>query len=297
MRVGILCGGWSREREISLLTGNKVYQSLKRQGYDCVVIDLDRDFAQKILAAKIDCAFICLHGKPGEDGTIQGFLELAGIPYTGSGVLASALGMDKILTKAIFSFYQIPTPEYVVIEKDEDIEKGIKELGLPLVLKPRYEGSSIGVKILKREEEVIEEVASARKEFCSVFLEKFLKGRIATCGILADKPLPVLELIPKREEFYDYFAKYTEGETLFVCPAEIPDELTKRIQEFALRAHKAIGCRCYSRLDLIIYEGEPYFLEINTLPGLTELSDLPKEAETAGISYDELIRTILKWAR
>ncbi|MEO0102568.1 MAG: D-alanine--D-alanine ligase [candidate division WOR-3 bacterium] len=295
MRVGILCGGWSREREISLLTGKKVYESLRRQGYECFLIDLNQNFAQQIREAKIDLAFICLHGKPGEDGTIQGFLELLGIPYTGSGVGASAVGMDKILTKIVFSYYSIPTPEFFLIEREEDVQLAIEKLGLPIVLKPRYEGSSIGVKILREKEDVLPAVLSAKEEFGSVFLEEYIPGMNATCGILADKPLPILELVPKRQEFYDYKAKYTEGETEFICPARISEDLAKKIQKLSLLAHKAIGCRCYSRLDLVICGEKPYFLEINTLPGLTELSDLPKEAEVAGISYDELILTILKW--
>lgn len=295
MRVGILCGGWSREREVSLLTGQKVYHSLTKQGYDCCLIDLNQNFAHQIIESKIDCAFIALHGKPGEDGTIQGFLELLGIPYTGSGVGASAVGMDKILTKIIFSYYSIPTPRFFLVKKEEDIQLAIEDLRLPIVLKPRYEGSSIGVKILRKEEEVMPAVRSAKEEFGSIFLEEYIPGMIAACGILADKSLPVLELVPKRQEFYDYKAKYTAGETEFICPARIPKDLTKRIQDLSLLAHKAIGCRCYSRLDLVISNDKPYFLEINTLPGLTELSDLPKEAEVAGISYDELILTILQW--
>ncbi len=296
MRVGVIGGGWSREREISLLTAKKVYESLARQGHTPVLIDISKDFAQEIKSAKIDCAFICLHGRPGEDGTIQGFLELLGIPYTGSGVRASAVGMDKITTKRLFEYAKIPTPEYLLIEKEEDIEKSFERLGLPMVLKPRYEGSSIGVKILREKSVIKREVMEARREFGEVFLERYIPGVIATCGILEDMPLPILELLPKRQEFYDYRAKYTAGETEFICPARFGKELTTQIQSLSLLAHKIVGCNCYSRIDLIVSGEEPYFLEINTLPGLTELSDLPKEAEHIGISYDELIAKILRSA-
>ncbi len=299
MRVGVIAGGWSKEREISILTGEKVYASLKRQGFDCLFLDISKDFAREIIEAKIDVAFIALHGRPGEDGTIQGFLELSGIPYTGSGVMASAIGMDKITTKRLFEYAKIPTPRYRIIEKGDkkEITSAVKELGLPLVLKPRYEGSSVGVKILRDKERLQKEIKKAKEEFGEVFLEEYIPGMIATCGILNNRPLPVLELCPKRSEFYDYQAKYTKGETEFIIPARLPKEITKRIQRLSLLAHQVIGCRCYSRVDLVVYQKKrPYFLELNTLPGLTELSDLPKEAESIGISYDELILTILKSA-
>jgi D-alanine-D-alanine ligase len=300
-RIGILCGGWSKEREISLLTAKNVASALEKLGLQYQIIDIDKNFYNQIINSKIDIAFIALHGKPGEDGTIQGFLELVGIPYTGSGVLASAIGMDKIMTKILFQYAQIPTPKFVTLNKNENllekIEQAEKELGFPLVLKPRYEGSSVGVEIVDNKKELLKKAKSLRKEFADLFLEEYIEGMIATCGILDDKPLPILELVPKKERFYSYKAKYTKGETEFILPARLDKKTTLKIQELSLRAHKIIGCKGYSRIDLIVKERKkPYFLEINTLPGLTELSDLPKEAHHLGISYEEVILKILKTA-
>lgn len=300
-KIGILCGGWSKEREISLLTAKNVAKALERIGLNYHLIDIDRNFYKQIIKSKIDIAFIALHGKPGEDGTIQGFLELIGIPYTGSGVLASALGMDKILTKILFQSQKIPTPKFVTLNKNEHLFEKInlaeKELGFPIVIKPRYEGSSVGVEIIENKKDLIKRTKVLRKEFSDLFFEEYIEGMIATCGILEDKPLPILELVPKQEKFYSYKAKYTKGETEFIVPARLDKKTTLKIQELSLKAHKVIGCKGYSRIDLVVKDNKkPYFLEINTLPGLTELSDLPKEAESIGISYDEVILKILKTA-
>lgn len=300
-KIGIICGGWSKEREISLLTAKNVAQALERIGLNYQLIDIDKNFYKQITQAKIDIAFIALHGKPGEDGTIQGFLELVGIPYTGSGVLASALGMDKILTKILFQYQRIPTPKFVTLNRKENLLEKIdlaeKELGFPIVVKPRYEGSSVGVEIIENKKDLIRKVKILRKEFSDIFFEEYIEGMIATCGILDEKPLPILELVPKKERFYSYKAKYTKGETEFIVPARLDKKTTLKIQELSLKAHKTIEAKGYSRIDLIVKDNkEPYFLEINTLPGLTELSDLPKEAEYLGISYDEVILKILKTA-
>ncbi len=300
-KIGIICGGWSKEREISLLTAKNVACALERIGLNYQLIDINKNFYKQITQAKIDIAFIALHGKPGEDGTIQGFLELLGIPYTGSGVLASALGMDKILTKILFQYQKIPTPKFVTLNRNENslekINLAEKELGFPIVIKPRYEGSSVGVEIVENKKDLIRKVKILRKEFFDIFFEEYIEGMIATCGILDDKPLPILELVPKKERFYSYKAKYTKGETEFIIPARLDKKTTLKIQELSLKAHKIIEAKGYSRIDLIVKDNKkPYFLEINTLPGLTELSDLPKEAEYLGISYDEVILKILKTA-
>ncbi|MEO0113192.1 MAG: D-alanine--D-alanine ligase [candidate division WOR-3 bacterium] len=300
-KIGIICGGWSKEREISLLTAKNVAKALARIGLKYELIDIGRNFHKQITEAKIDIAFIALHGKPGEDGTIQGFLELLGIPYTGSGVLASALGMDKILTKILFQYGKIPTPKFVTLNRNEDLVEKVtlaeKELGFPIVVKPRYEGSSVGVEIIDNKKKLIQRTKILRREFGDIFFEEYIEGMIATCGILDDKPLPILELVPKKERFYSYKAKYTKGETEFIVPARLDKKTSLKIQELSLKAHKIIGAKGYSRIDLVVKNNQkPYFLEINTLPGLTELSDLPKEAECAGISYDEVILKILKTA-
>ncbi|MEO0092232.1 MAG: D-alanine--D-alanine ligase [candidate division WOR-3 bacterium] len=303
MRIGVIMGGWSSEREISLRSGENIYQSLRRQGFNSIKIDITRNFAQQIKDAKIDLAFIALHGKPGEDGTIQGFLELMGIPYTGSGVLASAIGIDKITTKRLWEYAGIPTPSYLLISQDqtkvkikETIKTAQKKLGFPMILKPRAEGSSVGCVIIDDSDMLQKECIKGMKNFGDIFLEKFIPGMIATVGILGERVLPILELVPKHQRFYDYKAKYTKGETEFIIPARIKQPLYKRIQKFALLAHNIIGAKGYSRIDLIVSENKPYFLEINTLPGMTELSDLPAQAKYVGISYDELVLEILKSA-
>jgi len=298
-KIGVIMGGWSSEREISLLSGRNILESLKRQGFDAYGLDLQGpEDLSKIRKENMDVAFIILHGKPGEDGTIQGYLELLGIPYTGSGVEASAIGMDKILTKKIFKQEGIPTPPWVEINPSnikKSIEKALKELGLPLILKPRREGSSVGVKILKREKEILPEVKKALSNFEEAFLEKYIPGVIATVGILRDQVLPILELRPKTREFYDYEAKYTKGETEFIIPAQLPKDVTQKIKKYAYKGFKAIGCRGFARLDLVVKERKhPYFLEINTLPGMTDLSDLPAEAKAVGLSYDDVVLEILK---
>lgn len=297
-RIGVLMGGWSSEREISLRSGKNVYESLKRQGFNCVAIDIGKNFARRIERAKTDIAFIILHGKPGEDGTIQGFLELMDIPYTGSGVVASAVGMDKVISKRLFESARIPTPKYVPILTDSDINSCLrqaeKKFSYPMILKPRYEGSSVGIQLFRNGRNLKGEVIKTRRKFGDLLLEQFIEGMIATVGIVGKKVLPILELVPKKQEFYDYKAKYTKGETEFIIPARVPKPVYRKIQDLALAVHQVIGCRGFSRVDLVADKSNrPFFLEVNTLPGMTELSDLPAQAASIGISYDELVRTIL----
>ncbi len=299
-RIGVIMGGWSSEREISLRSGKNVYESLKRQGFNCVAIDIGKNFTWHIEQAKIDIAFIILHGKPGEDGTIQGFLELKGIPYTGSGVMASAVGMDKITSKRLFESVKIPTPRYVPIFKDSDIKscirKAEKKFGYPMMLKPRYEGSSVGIELFRQPNSKLlsSAIEKSRRKFGDIFLEEFIEGMIATVGIVGKRVLPILELVPQKQEFYDYKAKYTKGETDFIIPARLPKTVTKKIQVLALKSHQVVNCRGFSRIDLVVDKrNRPYFLEVNTLPGMTELSDLPAQAAAIGIDYDELVKQIL----
>jgi len=300
-RIGVLMGGWSREREISLRSGQKVFESLKRQGFDVVAIDVGTDIPQVLREKEIEVAFIVLHGKLGEDGTIQGLLETMGIMYTGSGVLASALALDKLISKRIFLSDGIPTPSYIPLLSEDDansaMNDAVKKLGLPLVVKPRAEGSSIGVEIIRSAEEILTSVLRLREVFGDLLLEEYVPGVTATCGILGTgirtKALPVLELVPTRE-FYDYEAKYTKGATQFIIPARLAAEIYKSTQEIALSAHQALGGWGFSRVDMVISpDGKPYVLELNTMPGMTELSDLPAEAEADGMSYDELVLEML----
>jgi len=297
-RIGVLMGGWSSEREVSLLSGQQVIASLKRQGFHAVGIDITRQFAEQIKKARIDIAFVILHGRPGEDGSIQGFLELQGLPFTGSGSTASAIGMDKAVTKMLFKQTGIPTPDFVLVGAEDDAEEALgraeRMFGYPMIVKPRSEGSSVGIEIMPGKRGALELVERAQRGFGDSIVEPFLKGMIATVGILGNDALPILELVPKRQQFYGYEAKYTRGETDFIVPARLDQKTEERVKDLAKKAHRLVGCRGFSRLDMIIKDGKnPYFLEINTLPGLTDVSDLPAEAQAVGISYDELIFRIL----
>jgi D-alanine-D-alanine ligase len=301
-RIGVLMGGWSSERDISLKSGLNVTAALHRLGHIVSGIDITRNLPEQIRQANVDVAFIVLHGKPGEDGTVQGFLELLGIPYTGSGVEASAIGIDKVVTKHLFQAAGIPTPAWVSIRRQDDLSAGLDAarttLGFPMIVKPRYEGSSVGMAIIRSPEQLLPAVTAVREKFGDVLLEKFILGMIATVGILGEQALPILELTPRSQEFYDFKAKYTKGETEFVIPARLEESVTERIQRLALLAHETIGAEGFSRVDLMVEDGKtPYFLEVNTIPGMTDVSDLPAEAAQVGISYDELVQQILRSAR
>lgn len=297
-KIGVLMGGWSSEREVSLLSGQRVLDSLKRQGYQAVGIDINRSFVDQIRQAKIDMAFIILHGRPGEDGTMQGFLELLGVPYTGSGVTASAIAIDKVFTKMLFRQIGVPTPDFVSVGRDDDVSEGLAEaerrFGYPMIAKPRCEGSSVGIELLEGKRGALDRCERVWRGFGEMLIEPFIEGMIATVGIVGEEVLPILELVPKSQRFYNYEAKYIRGETEFIIPARLSARVEAKIKEMAMRIHREFGCKGFSRLDLIVKDGQkPYFLEVNTLPGLTDLSDLPIQAEHAGISYDELIFRIL----
>lgn len=300
-KIGVIMGGTSRERDISIVSGKNVLAALKRLGYEAESIDAKGYLPDKIRTADMDAAFIALHGRGGEDGTIQGFLEYLGIPYTGSGVTASALGMDKMAVKRIMRDTDLPTPDFLPISPERelaDICGSIEErFGFPVVIKPNEEGSSIGVKIVDKKDFLLRAVQEVRNEYDSLFAEEFIAGREMTVGILGTgaraRPLPVLELETELS-FYDYEAKYTEGMTDFIIPPKIPEQMQRRIQDLALRLHNLLGCRDVSRVDIMISEqNEPYILEINTIPGFTNLSDLPAEARAEGYTFDELIQEIV----
>ncbi|MBP97196.1 D-alanine--D-alanine ligase [Candidatus Poribacteria bacterium] len=300
-KLGVLLGGSSGERSVSLLSGQRVSTSLRRQDYEVIDIDLVKDdWLTQLISEEVDAVFLALHGKGYEDGTIQAILSHFGLPYTGSGILASALGMNKIMSKQIFSTMQIPTPDYLKIHLEEDLkvqtQNAIEQLGLPLVVKPASEGSSLGVSIIHEPDEIYHAIEKNRI-FKDNLFEKYVQGQEITVGLIGVgddlQALPILELIPKRE-FYDYQAKYTAGLTEFVIPARLSDEVSQVAQSIALRAHQALECHGYSRVDMIVDRlGQPFVTEVNTLPGLTELSDLPAQAAAAGISYDRLISKIL----
>ena len=290
-----MMGGLSREREISLRTGKAILKALIEKGYNASAIDVGQDIAETLVKEKIEIAFIALHGRFGEDGTIQGMLELMRIPYTGSGVLASALALHKIMAKKFFLCENIPTPTYEVFLREE-IEKNsprTTSLPLPLVVKPAREGSTIGVSIVRSEEELVPALKGAGRYDEEILVEEFMKGKEITVGILEDIPLPVIEIVPK-SGFYDYHAKYTKGETQYIIPARIRREKYLYAQEISLKAFQVLGCSGCARVDLMTDEDEnPFVIDVNTMPGMTETSLLPKAAGYAGISFEELVERIL----
>ena len=294
-RVGVLMGGLSREREISLKTGKAILKALTEKGYPAASIDVRDDIAERLVKEKIECAFLALHGRFGEDGTIQGMLELMRIPYTGSGVLASALAMHKTMSKKFFFCEKIPTPRFEAFQRDE-IKKGpLKRTSLPLpvVVKPAREGSTIGVSIVRKDEELDSALKKAGEYDEEILVEEFMKGKEITVGILENIPLPVIEIIPK-SGFYDFYAKYTKGETQYILPARIAREKYLSAQEVSLRAFQQLGCSGVARVDLMTDENEnPYVIDVNTMPGMTETSLLPKAAHYAGIPFEDLVERIL----
>ncbi len=288
-------GGLSREREISLKTGKTIVKALLDKGYNAHPIDVGNDIAEILLREKIECAFLALHGRFGEDGTVQGMLELMRIPYTGSGVLASALALHKVMSKKIFLSERIPTPSYEVLQRGEIEKEPLRTLalGLPLVIKPAREGSTIGVSIVRKKEEVVAALKEAAKYDEEILVEEFIKGKEITVGILGDLPLPIIEIVPK-SGFYDYHSKYTKGETQYIIPARIPRERYLYAQEIGLKTYKSLGCSGFARVDLMAdEEGNPFVIDVNTMPGMTETSLLPKAASYAGIDFEELAERIL----
>jgi D-alanine-D-alanine ligase len=299
--IGVLMGGLSGEREVSLRSGENCLRALLSRGYRAVRIDAVRDVARRIEEAGVEVAFLALHGRYGEDGTVQGLLEMMGISYTGSGVLASALGMNKIAAKKVVRGSGLLTPDYCEIGTDEPAVAAAArieaELDLPVMLKPVEEGSSLGVFKCKNTADLVDSVERGRKEYGVVFAERFVAGREVTVGVLQrngrSEALPVLELVPKHE-FYDYEAKYTEGMTEFILPARLEPAVYAEVERVAVSAFEALGCRGYARVDMMVDQsGVPWFVEVNTLPGMTDTSDLPAQARAAGISYDDLVETIL----
>lgn len=290
-----MMGGLSREREISLKTGKAILKALIEKGYNACPIDVREDIAETLVKEKIEFAFLALHGRFGEDGTIQGMLELTRIPYTGSGVLASALALHKIMAKKFLLCERIPTPRFEVFQRQEIEKDPLRTISipLPLVVKPAREGSTIGVSIVRREEEWVPALKEAGKHDEEILVEEFMKGKEITVGILEDIPLPIVEIVP-RSGFYDYHSKYTKGETQYVIPARIPREKYLYAQEISLKAFQVLGCSGCARVDLMTDEdGNPYVIDVNTMPGMTETSLLPQAASYVGISFGDLVERIL----
>jgi D-alanine-D-alanine ligase len=337
-RVVVLMGGKSPEHEVSLVTGREVVRHLDKRKYQVLPVVISRDgerwqlqSAQQILlhspagvektnhkkkikggkallprgrsfplrlGERQDVVFIAMHGPFGEDGTVQGMLELAGIPYTGAGVLASSLGMNKIMFKKVMEKEGIPIPDYLVFEEKDSQKKILKKFKFPLVVKPGDQGSSVGVSLVHDKKELGPALKLAFEYSQKILIEKYIKGTEVSCGVLGNEEpqaLPVIEIIPKRE-FFDYQAKYDETQCDEIVPARISKKLTKRVQGLAIQVFQAIDCQGFGRVDMIISRGKPYVLEINTIPGLTPVSLLPKEAAAAGLSYSQLLDRIIELA-
>ena len=298
MKVGVIAGGISSEREVSLRSGQAVFNALKELGFNAVFIDAGKDLCEKIKEEKIDIAFLVLHGGWGENGAVQGMLEVMGIPYTGSGVLSSALAMDKEATKKIFIYHGIPVPPFKVVYKQEhfSLSFNLESLSFPLVVKPAEEGSSVGVNIVKNEVELKSALENAFKYGQRAILEKFIEGREIHIGVLGDRALGGVEVRPKKG-FYDYESKYTKGLTEYILPPEIDNDLYEKLKDLGLKAHKALGCKGGTRVDMIVdSNGNPYVLEVNTIPGMTETSLLPKISQLSGYDFKGLVKEILELA-
>ena len=293
-RVALLHGGWAAEREVSLVSGKAVHEAMQRLGLDVTLIDATRENVLTLRAQKFDRAFNILHGAGGEDGVVQAALELQGIRYTGSGVLASALAMDKLRTKQIWDSAGIPSAPHVLLDESSDFDAVVGQLGLPIFVKPATEGSSIGMTKVKKAGELKAAYELARKYCPLVLAEKFIAGREFTAAVLGQQVLPFVWIEPAGE-YYDYHAKYVSDETRYHCPSGIAPALQQTIGELALKAFNVLGARGWGRVDFILDAGNrPWFLELNTVPGMTSHSLVPMAAKVAGIGFDQLVWKILE---
>jgi D-alanine-D-alanine ligase len=300
LTVALLAGGISSEREVSLHSGEQVYEALDKDKYNILKYDPQSDLARLVQDAdKIDIAMIILHGPFGEDGTVQGLLELLNIPYQGSGVLGSALAMNKTVTKQLYEKAGLPVPPYMVYDRDEniDVAKCAQHIGLPMVVKPVEAGSSVGMSIVKSAADLQAALEKAGKFDNSILVEFFIEGTELTAGVLGNKELdalPLIEIIPDETyEFFDYEAKYKAGATQEICPARISQELTLKAQDYAKIAHQALFCEGYSRTDMILKDDELYVLETNTIPGMTATSLYPQAAREAGMSFSQVLDKLI----
>ncbi|MEC7640516.1 MAG: D-alanine--D-alanine ligase [Nitrospinota bacterium] len=294
--IGVRMGGLSSERDVSLETGKAVFQAIQQKGLNVLAIDVNEQIASTLVYEKIDLAFIALHGTYGEDGAVQGLLEYAKIPYTGSGLLASAVAFNKVMSKELFRFHGIPTADYQVFYKDQG-ENVQRTLDLPVVVKPSDQGSSIGVTIVREEAQWQEAVAHAFAHSDEILAEQYIEGKLLAIGICGSRSLPIVHIIPK-SEFYDYEAKYTPGKTRYICPAELSAAETRQCEDIAKKVCRILKGRGVPRVDMILdANGTPYVLEMNTLPGLTPTSLLPMAAKQAGMEFPDLVLEILQHAR
>jgi len=310
LNVAVLKGGPSLERQVSLRSGARVEDALQRLGHEVASIDVGSDLVEQLEAARPDVAFVALHGRGGEDGTVQELLEIIGIPYTGSGLLACIRAMDKVLTKHLLIENELPTPEFFAFSETAFRELGAADalpameerLDFPIVVKPAAQGSALGIKFARTPGDVPAALVAAFSYDSRVILERYVEGRDLAVSIIegSDGPeaLPIVEAVPREEEFYDFEARYEIGRTDFVCPADLRGDVAARTQEIALATYRLLGCYGFARVDLMLDEsgGDALVIDVNAIPGLTETSLLPQAAEAAGIGFDELIGRILDLA-
>ncbi len=307
-KVAVLMGGRSLEREVSLKSGHRVSEALKTKGYPIVQIDVNENLVDLLKQEKPDVVYIALHGKYGEDGTVQELLEILDIPYTGPGVYSSIIGFDKAISKEIFQIASIPTAPFVSLSEGAFKEMGasgalaevIKKIGLPLIVKPARQGSALGIKYVKERQELAEALLGALSYDKKVLVEKYILGKEIAVSILEEdgepKALPIVEIVTEKD-FFDFEAMYSMGETKYFVPARLSEAETKTIQELAVKVHKTLLCRDVSRIDMILSEKDgPMVLELNTGPGMTETSLLPMAAAAAGIDYGDLVERLIGMA-
>jgi D-alanine-D-alanine ligase len=295
-KVAVLLGGKSAEREVSLKSGGMVLAALRKKGIDAHPFDPKERDVQDLVKERFARVFIALHGRFGEDGTLQGVLEWLGIPYTGSGVLASALAMDKVRTKRLWVAEGLPTAPYEVLTGETDLSAVAKRLGTPMFVKPASEGSSVGMTKVKKAQDLEEAYALAVNYDPVVIAEKFIDGAELTVGIVGERVLPIIRIETPRE-FYDYEAKYIANDTRYLIPCGLPDKKEKELQALSLKAFRALGCRGWGRVDLMLDKrGRPFLLEVNTSPGMTDHSLVPMGARAVGISYEDLCVKVLELA-
>ncbi len=297
-KVALLYGGRSSEREVSLRGGQAVKKALVSRGHQVQVFDPATDLESLVReASHFEVAFLVLHGVGGEDGTIQGLLELLGLPYQGAGVLGSALAMDKMLSKSFYQAVGLLIPKAVELRRGEPLPDTLAHLGFPLVVKPVSQGSSLGLTLVEREDDLGQALEAAFDVDERILIEEYISGREITVGVLGQRALPVVEIRPGAgHRYFDYEAKYTPGATEEVCPAPLAPSLAQRAQEAALKAHEVLHLRHYSRTDMIIKGEDIYVLETNTIPGMTETSLFPLAARAIGLSFEDLVETLLEMA-
>jgi len=295
--VAVFMGGWSAEREVSLNSGRAVFNALCKQGVNATAIDVDRNISQQLQENKYSHVFNMLHGRGGEDGVIQGLLDVLEIPYTGSGVLGSALAMDKFRCKQLWRGMGLPTPDFLEIKNEADCHEALKALGLPLMIKPVLEGSSIGISKVNSADEIIPAWKKAEQCGGVIIAEKFIQGNEYTAAILGDQVLPMIRL-QTDHDFYDYQAKYISNDTQYVCPCGLTEEKEAELGQLALKSFNAVMGEGWGRVDFMLdKDQQPWLIEVNTVPGMTDHSLVPMAASQAGISFEDLVLRILQGAK